>query len=237
MRAVILAAGRGSRMLGLTDDKPKCMVQFKNRTLLDWQISALNHADISEVAIVCGYKKEKISHPKITSFFENEKWQTTNMVYSLFCADEWLRKYQCIISYSDIFYNDSIVKFLKASPDDLALTYDTNFAELWQKRFADPLSDVESFKIDERGFVVEIGNRVQGMQEVQGQYMGLLKFSPQSWNNVKIILENHDIEKLDCTSMLKILIRSGIKIKGIAISAQWGEIDSASDLELYEKIY
>jgi hypothetical protein len=67
--------------------------------------------------------------------------------------------------------------------------------------------------------------------------MGLLKFSPQSWNNVKIILENHDIEKLDCTSMLKILIRSGIKIKGIAISAQWGEIDSASDLELYEKIY
>ncbi len=237
MRAIILAAGRGSRMRSLTETHPKCMVRYKNKPLLEWEIDALSANNITEIAVVCGYKKEEISHPKIIKFFENKKWQTTNMVYSLFCADEWLMQDECVISYSDIFYEAPVIKSLQGSEDNITITYDINFAELWQKRFADPLSDAESFKIDENNFLKEIGNRVQTMEEVQGQYMGLLKFKPEGWRSLKNFLQNSDIEKLDCTSMLKILIAHGVKIKAVPIFEKWGEIDSASDLELYEKIY
>lgn len=236
-RAIILAAGRGSRMKDMTDEMPKCMVKFKNKSLLQWQLDALSGAGISEIAVVCGYKKEKISHPKITRFFENEKWQITNMVYTLFCADVWLSSSECIVSYSDIFYGKEIIKSLKQDSADLAITYDVNFAWLWQKRFSNPLSDVESFKIDENNFLTEIGSKVQTLEEVEGQYMGLLKFNPESWGNLKLVLKNSDIEKMDSTSMLQILIQNGIKIKAVPIKEMWGEVDSASDLELYEKIY
>ena len=58
MRALILAAGRGKRMNFLTEDKPKCLVMLKGRTLLDWQLKAIREAGIEKIAIVTGYKRE-----------------------------------------------------------------------------------------------------------------------------------------------------------------------------------
>ena len=237
MKAIILAAGRGSRMNELTSEKPKCMLEFKNRPLIDWQSSALIESGINEIAVVAGYKKEKIICKNIIKFFENPQWQTTNMVYSLFCADEWLEKNECVISYSDIFYTPKIVKSLLESDADISITYDKNFAELWSKRFSNPLNDLESFKIDKNSFLQEIGKKSQSISEIQGQFMGLLKFTPKGWEIAKNILKNYDIKKLDCTSALQILVSNDIKIKAIAIDDMWGEADNADDLRLYEELY
>lgn len=237
MRAIILAAGRGSRMNELTQDRPKCMVEFKNRPLIDWQTEALVKSGISEIAVVAGYKKEKISNKRILKFFENQEWQNTNMVSSLFCADEWLEKNKCVISYSDIFYTAEIVEELLKSDAEISITYDKNFAELWSGRFVDPLSDLESFRIDQEGFLLEIGSKAKSLEEIQGQYMGLLKFTPAGWQLAKNILKNYDIKKLDCTSALQVLISNGVKIKAVGINDMWGEIDNSNDLRLYEEIY
>jgi choline kinase len=236
MKAIILAAGRGSRMNQLTQDHPKCMVKFKNRSLLDWQVSALIEAEINDISLVGGYKKERISHPKISQIFFNEKWSETNMVYSLFCADNWLDD-DFIISYSDIFYEGEVVRKLLKSDADIAITYDENFAKLWSQRSQNPLSDLETFRIDAEGFLLEIGQRPQNISEIEGQFMGLLKFTKNGWNKAKEVLKNHEIAKLDCTSALQILIKNNLKIKAVAIDSMWGEVDNAGDLELYEKIY
>lgn len=159
------------------------------------------------------------------------------MIYSLFCADEWLVQNQCIVSYSDIFYTPKIIAELLKSDCDIAITYDKNFAELWQKRFADPLVDLETFVIDSNSFLQEIGKKPQVLSQIQGQYMGLLKFTPQGWKVAKDILKNCDIEKLDCTSALQILIENKIKIQAVAIDDAWGEVDNANDLQLYEELY
>lgn len=238
LKALILAAGRGSRMREMTDEKPKCMVIYKNKPLIKWQIDALKESGINDIAAVVGYKKEIIqSQKEILKFFENKEWASTNMVSSLFYADEWLSEGDCIISYSDIFYKTIIVKKLQAAKSDIAITYDANFAELWKSRFSDPLSDVESFKIDEMEFITEIGHRVGNIKEVQGQFMGLLKFTKKGWEIIKNSLSTYDIAKLDCTKMLQILIEKGIKIEGIRVEEIWGEIDNPQDLELYEKLY
>ena len=110
--------------------------------------------------------------------FYNSRWSETNMVTSLFCAHKWLEKYECIVSYSDIFYKKTAIELLINSKSDLAITYDPNWKELWMKRFVNPLTDAETFKIN-KNFLSEIGGVPKNMREIEGQYMGLLKFSPK----------------------------------------------------------
>ena len=61
MKAIILAAGRGSRMKKLTNDKPKCLVKLHGKPLLEWQLESMRKSGISEIAIVTGYKHEMLS--------------------------------------------------------------------------------------------------------------------------------------------------------------------------------
>ena len=103
MRAIILAAGRGSRMKSLTDERPKCLVELRGKPLLEWQLWALRDAGINEIAIVTGYKRELLAERGLVEFF-NPRWAETNMVSSLACAEAWLVADTCIVSYADIFY-------------------------------------------------------------------------------------------------------------------------------------
>lgn len=112
MKAIVLAAGRGSRLGSLTNDNPKCLTELFGKSLIEWQVKALNEAGINEIAIVRGYKKEKINIKNAT-YFDNDIWDKTNMVMSLYKADEWLQKYECIISYSDIIYKSEVIDLLK----------------------------------------------------------------------------------------------------------------------------
>ena len=67
MKAIILAAGRGSRMKEMTDSNPKCLVELKGKSLIDWQISALQQAGIHEIGIVI-YKREMLDNKGLTEF-------------------------------------------------------------------------------------------------------------------------------------------------------------------------
>ena len=176
MKAIILAAGRGSRMKHLTDERPKCLIEFNGKPLLEWQLEAIRAAGIDEIAIVTGYKREMLTGYGLVEF-HNPEWATTQMVSSLCCANEWLEANTCIVSYSDIFYEASAVRSLIESKADISLTYDPNWLELWTKRFGDPLLDAETFRLNPDGTLAEIGKKPKTVEEIQGQYMGLLKFA------------------------------------------------------------
>ena len=89
MKAIVLAAGRGSRMGQLTQYAPKCLTILAGKPLIEWQIQALREAGITEIGVVRGYMAAKISYPGVATF-ENPRWAETNMVMSLVCASEWL---------------------------------------------------------------------------------------------------------------------------------------------------
>lgn len=232
MKAIILAAGRGSRLLSLTDDRPKCLVELYGKPLLDWQIEALRGAGIQGITVVRGYLKDKITGEFET--LENPRWFKTNMVATLMAARELLKQDTCIVSYSDIVYPAEAVKRLVQDDEPLSILYDPDWLTLWQKRFDDPLSDAESFKLDEKNFLVEIGRKNVKLEEIQGQYMGLLKFTPQSSGWVTDILEEdpklHDT--LDMTALLQRLIDKGRQIKALPFRGKWCEIDSQRDLQV-----
>ena len=179
MKAIILAAGRGSRMKHLTEEHPKCLIKLNGKPLIDWQIETIKSAGITEIAIVTGYKNNLLNNRGLVEFF-NHRWETTNMVTSLICADSWLNNNDCIVSYSDIFYKKSAIKSLVDNKSNLAITFDPNWEELWSKRFGDPLLDAETFKLKNNKFLAEIGKPPNLLKEIEGQYMGLLKFTPKN---------------------------------------------------------
>jgi choline kinase len=238
MRAVILAAGRGSRMGALAEGRPKCLVELAHKPLVGRQIAALRGGGISHIGIVRGYLGEMIDIQDIT-YFENPRWAETNMVMSLVAAASWLQADSVVISYADIFYRHDIVRHLIAASGDLVVAYDRNWRDLWTRRFADPLSDAETFRTDARGDLIDIGKRTTQIDDIEGQYMGLLKFTPKAWHAVEAVIAAVDAktrDKMDMTTLLRALLGSGFPISTVGMAGQWGEIDSASDLELYEKM-
>ncbi len=239
MRAIILAAGRGSRLKHLTDEKPKCMVSLHGKPLIEHQINSLQAAGISQIAVVTGYQQDKIQAKGISQRFHNPHWQTSNMVRSLMAAHPWLSTADCIISYGDIFYQPSAISQLINDKTPIAITYDTNYLENWSKRFDHPLDDLESFKLNNMNQLTEIGQKPNSLNDVQGQYMGLIKITPPGWQLISCLLKSFTddkINKLDMTSLLNLAIKQKHPIHAIAHSDVWGEVDHESDLKLYELI-
>jgi len=236
MKAIILAAGRGSRMRHMTDDRPKCLVEFQGRTLLSRQIDALRAAGIEDIGIVTGYRREMLAE-RASREFHNPRWAETNMVSSLACAEDWLSREPCIISYSDIFYEPEAVSLLMASRADLAITYDPDWLEIWQRRFTDPLSDAETFRLNPDGTLAEIGLTPDSVQAIQGQYMGLLRISPTGWAEIARIREDLPASKRDrmhMTGTLQAVVQAGrVPVEAAPYCGTWGEVDSETDLEAY----
>tara|TARA_B110000858_G_C17765127_1_gene456609 strand:+ start:110 stop:829 length:720 start_codon:yes stop_codon:yes gene_type:complete len=237
MRAVILAAGRGSRMKNLTDERPKCLVELHGQVLLERQLEALRAAGINEIAIVTGYKRELLTNRGLVEF-HNARWAETNMVASLVCAEEWLNEGSCIVSYSDIFYSPLAVKSLMGCDAALALTYDPNWLELWKSRFNDPLSDAETFRLKPQGILAEIGSKPKSVDEVQGQYMGLLRFTPEGWAEVIRIrsgLTSEQCDNMHMTATLqKVIEANRLMIAALPYLGFWGEVDVKEDIDVYE---
>lgn len=240
MRAIILAAGRGSRMKEKTDVLPKCLTEIWGKPLLSWQIEAMKKAGIKDIAVVTGYHDNEIisRYPGI-HYFHNSEWDKTNMVSTLTCAEEWLVKDDCVVSYSDIVYKSKAIQLLMDDSSDFAITYYTEFAELWKSRFDNPLDDVESFKINQDGVITEIGLKANSLEEIEGQYMGLIKITPKIWKKISTLMDERmprPLAKMDMTSLLEYLINQEIEIKGVPYSDLWLEVDSQSDLKYYQNI-
>ncbi|MCX9156175.1 phosphocholine cytidylyltransferase family protein [Niveibacterium sp. 24ML] len=240
MKAIILAAGRGSRMGALTAEQPKCLVKVGGVALLDRQLQALREAGIDDIAVVTGYQQQALAERPL-HFFHNPRWAETNMVASLACAASWLRQQPCVVSYSDIFYTSNAVRPLIDSNAELAITFDQNWLSLWQQRFADPLSDAETFSYDRHQRLLTIGGRAASTAEIRGQYMGLLRFTPASWAVVERLqqqLDGASWDRLDMTALLKRLLQQGEPAITVCPYADpWGEVDAESDLALYQRLF
>jgi len=232
-QAIILAAGRGSRMGKATEHSHKCLTILDDQTLLAWQLEALKSSGIKDVTVVRGYKSEMLTGDFNTT--ENPRWAETNMVATLFCAPRF--KQDTIVSYSDIVYSSNHVKDLMEKEGDIVITADKNWLSLWSSRFDNPLEDAETFQAD-GDILISIGDKNNTLENIEAQYMGLSKFSPNGWQIAKDLFDSLSSErqdKLDMTSLLSLLL-SETKIKVCFVSGCWCEVDSYSDVILYEKL-
>jgi len=237
VRALILAAGRGSRMGRLGDERPKCLVELAGSSLLARQVAALRRGGAGEIGIVRGYRAERFDFPGL-HYFDNPRWSETNMVMSLVAATDWLRQGPVIVSYADIFYRAALIAGLAAAPGDFVICFDRDWRDLWSRRFAEPLADAETFRLDADGRLLEIGGKTTHIEDIQGQYMGLLKFTPPAWAAVEAYLGGLEApvrDRLDMTGLLRRLLADRrFAIETHATAGQWGEIDNPEDVDLYQ---
>ena len=249
MNAIILAAGKGERLRPLTNDKPKCMVELFGKSILEWQIEKFQKFGITDITIITGYKSESIDYPQF-NLVKNPKFDSTNMVETLFCAREKLLD-STIISYGDILFEDNVLKKIIDSDEDFSIIVDKNWLEYWEVRNENPLNDAESLMINSKGYLTSIGQKVENIEEIQGQYIGLMKFQNAGTAELKSFYDKSKKSSLSginplnkklkfqnsfMTDLLHSMILEDYNLKSINIKNGWLEIDTISDFELYQKM-
>ena len=238
-KAVILAAGMGSRIQAFTINKPKCLIKVKGKEILERQIEVYSSAGINQIIVVTGYLANKIKSPKIIKI-HNDDYQSTNMLYSLMCAKEFLNE-DLIVSYGDIVFKEEVLHKLINSQADATVVSDKSWLKYWKTRFDNPLEDAESFEKYNECLVKSLGDKAKDASEVQGQYIGLMKFSKQGCENLinlynsflnnKKKLNNKLVTKAYMTDILNVL-SSMKRLSYVEINRGWFEIDTEKDLEV-----
>ena len=250
MKAIILAAGEGKRLRPLTNNTPKCLVNLFGKSLLQWQIETFRSCQIDDISVVTGYRSKLVDLPGL-KFFQNKKFETTNMVESLFCASQELNE-QTIVSYGDIIFEKKVLDKLIQSKADFSVIVDKNWKRYWEIRFDNPLNDAESLKIDTDDNITSIGQKTQKIDEIEGQYIGLMKFQnaglekikkfyekikSQSTNNSNPINPLVSFQQSFMTDFLQGLINDGCKLKAVEIENGWLELDTINDYNKYTELY
>lgn len=246
-KAIILAAGQGTRLRPLTDHLPKTMVPVKGKPIIEYQMKCFRDNQISSVHVVAGYKQDKLVVEGIQKRL-NCAYDTTNMVASLYVfKDLFDGSSDIIISYGDIIFDNKVLeKLLKENGEKISIVYDLNWLKLWSCRMEDPLSDAESFKLDAGGYVKELGKKAFNEEDIEGQYIGLIhvnrRFATEffklyeSLRGSNQFYDGKDFDNMYMTSYLQMQIDQGKIINGVATAGGWVEVDSVEDKQIYEKM-
>lgn len=257
MRVIILAAGQGTRLRPLTNDRPKCMVEVNGRSIIQRQLDTMMDCGISDkdIYIVTGYREDKLKQELASTnvnFITNEDYEVTNMVCSLMCAkDIMLQSDDILISYGDIIYNSCILKTLLNVDEAMAIVTDDGWYSYWAKRCDNPLDDAETLLKSRDGYITEIGQKTKDISKIQSQYIGLIRLKKigilktielcelakkKSSVGEPLWRTNRNYEKMYMTDLLQGLIDEGNSIKAVSINRGWYEIDSATDLYIAESL-
>jgi choline kinase len=232
MKAIILAAGRGSRMSSETEAKPKCLVHFNEMPLIEHTIQKLSkRVSKDEIFIIGGYRSNLLEYLEL-KLINNSDWASTNIMGSLMKADEILEKEDALVVYSDIYFEETAVELAISSPVPSVLSLN-NWLQIWSARFPDPLVDIEGFRTHS-GRITQIGGRVERLTEVQGQFAGIFTVNPTTWRTLKSL---PNFVHLDTTSALNQIISLGVNLTNIPYSGSWAEFDSISDIANQEKLH
>src|SRR6185503_15727159 len=170
MKAIILAAGKGTRLDGAAV-KPKCLVEIGGLTLLQRQIETLRDANIRKIVVVVGFGAESIraACDSEISFVENKRFASTSSLYSLWLAGEHLVDGFVVLNSDVLFHPQLLSNLLDSAIDDALLISKTEHQ-------ASPLGDEEMKVKLQDGLVVDISKEMDPL-EADGENVGIVKFS------------------------------------------------------------
>lgn len=169
MKAIILAAGKGTRLDGAAV-KPKCLVEIGGLTLLQRQIETLQNANIKKIVVVIGFGAESIRAEcgDEISFVENIHFAETSSMYSLWLAREHLTDGFVVLNSDVLFHPQLLTNLLTSSSDDALLISDT-------EKETNPLGDEEMKVKVKEDLVVDISKDMDPL-EADGENVGIVKF-------------------------------------------------------------
>lgn len=242
VKAIIIAAGMGSRLGPYTEDLPKCMLNFGGKTLLQRQLDAYRECGITDFALVRGYKKEKINYENIR-YHDNDDFESNNILNSLFYAEDEFNG-NVIVSYSDILFESQVVERLLQSHHDISIVVDIDWKGYYVGRKDHPIDEAENVIFDANGNVVEIGKILTDKHDVHGEFIGMMKFTPRGAEIFKKHFKRSKalywdkpfqraavFQKAYLTDMVQELVDFGVSVHCVIIERGWKEIDTGEDYQ------
>lgn len=175
MRAIIIGAGRGSRLMPTTADTPKCFAEVGGQRLLDWAINAFHRNGIDDIVFIGGYRIDCVrkDYPQFT-FRENTDWQNNNILASLMFAEDMM-DVPFVCCYSDVLFTPGIVHDIVHATADIALGVDSEWLVRYEHRTEHPSDDAEKVIVT-NGLVTRIHREISD-GKAHGEFIGLAKFS------------------------------------------------------------
>ena len=239
-KALIIAAGLGSRLKKHTENLPKCMLDFGGKTLLQRQLDVYKKCGIKDISLIRGYKKEKINYKGI-KYFENTDYRNNNILNSIFYAEKIING-NIIISYSDILFDSSVVERTLDSDHDISVVVDIDWRGYYVGRKDHPISEAENVIFNSNNEVEKIGKINTGNEAVHGEFIGMIKLSnrgteifKEHFHRLKKIYWNKPFQrakifqKAYLTDYIQELVDIGIKVHCVIIESGWKEIDTVED--------
>lgn len=241
VKGILLAAGMGTRFGPLTQDLPKCMaIVLHGKTLLKIQLETLRACGVHALAVVRGYQAEKIRYPGV-KYYHNPDFETTNMLASLFCAEEELEG-EVIVSYTDIWYEPQVVQRLLRCRKEIALGVDIDWKEYYLGRKEHPIEEAENVIFNSSNEVLKIGKIGAGKEEVHGEFIGMMRLTGRGcellrrhYHRARQMYEGRPFQRAAAfrqsylTDLLQEMADLGVPIHCEIIGSGWKEIDTPED--------
>ena len=235
--AIILSAGQGSRLLPLTEHKPKCLLDIAGRSVLQWQIDALTALGISEVHVITGFHSDQVeSHlqnkypgAKDIGTLFNPFYNVSDNLASCWMARQHMDDDFLLINGDTVFEPGVLEVVLKSPEAPVTLTIDMKESY-----------DEDDMKVKLQGDEVKNVSKILNAEDTDAESIGMLYFRGTGAYDFKSILESQMRSgtglKSWFLSVIDMMASEG-KVKACNISGQrWAEIDFIADLETAENL-
>ena len=236
MHYVFLAAGKGKRIYKNIKTN-KCLIKINKKTIIENLIENIPKSKRNKITIVTGFNSNKIiqkTKKYRVNYIYNPKFQTTEMVETLKLALKNINE-DILFSYSDIFYGKELIsKILNKNNNNILVPINMNWRQIWKIRNKPIFNDAESLII-RKNKILEIENKIKNIENVQGQFMGLLFIPKLLREDILKILNNNKFQKFQTTKLINYLIKKGFSISAIQLKTHWYEFDDLDDLNNYRK--
>ena len=244
MKAIILAAGSGTRLGHYTKEIPKALVDINGKSIIERQIELFKKNGITEIFVVRGYKKEKFCLEGIT-FIDNEDFANTNQLASLVLAQNRISG-NALILYGDLLFEQSILDQILMSNSDISVTIDLKWKEHCYENRNNQFPAMAEIENDKVVHISENESLIR--KKLYGEFFGIIKLSSEGSKILTDIIEKakhnkgkfHDSDSFvmgKIPDIIEEIIDLGFTVKPILVSGKWFEVDTILDLEKAKTIF
>ena len=223
MKVIIMAAGVGKRLMPLTKDMHKCMIEINGKPIIMRQIETIRSCGISDITVVGGYRIDDLKGylGSSVSFLFNPFYETTNSVVSLWLAGSIFDD-DVIIINSDIIFDKALLQALIDDRSGISIAV----SKIWTPE--------KGYKASiKNGRVVDMGMDL-APDDIGGEYAGMIKFSRAGLQKFKTVLDDFMKEKIFdvwLETALAKMLRAGVPAGYIMVDDKlWLEIDTKEEL-------
>lgn len=244
MNVILIGAGRGKRLMPLTEREPKSFTVVAGKRILDWTLDAFRENGLDRFVFIGGYLMGAVeaSYPEI-QLIENADWANNNILFSLLCARDHMEG-GFYATYTDTLFRPSTVAALKDSRYDITLVMDTLWRQRYRHRTQHPESDAEKMVAD--GDVVKELSRAIHPGDASGEFTGVIRMSPEGaasflgfYDQLYADLghdgaldEHKPFRMAYLIDLLDLMVQAGIGIHCVSVPGEYFEIDTIEDYSL-----